>query len=86
MDRRIMPTEYDAQILKLRLPEQDELNDAERCSADPAALNSIGRTVGHQAQRLAAGRAAILSTLIFTSAAVRLPRGPTANITAPWPT
>jgi phage replication-related protein YjqB (UPF0714/DUF867 family) len=44
-----MPTEYDAQILKLRLPEQDELkNDAERCSADPAALNSIGRTVGHQ--------------------------------------
>jgi phage replication-related protein YjqB (UPF0714/DUF867 family) len=44
-----MPTEYDAQILNLRLPEQDELkNDAERCSADPAALNSIGRTVGHQ--------------------------------------
>ena len=44
-----MPIEYDAQILKLRLPEQDELkNDAECCSADPAALNSIGRTVGHQ--------------------------------------
>lgn len=44
-----MPTEYDAQILKLRLPEQDELkNAAERCSADPGALNSIGRAVGHQ--------------------------------------
>jgi hypothetical protein len=44
-----MPIQYDAQILKLRLPEQDELkNDAERCSADPAALNSIGRAVGHQ--------------------------------------
>ena len=34
----------------------------------------------------AAGRAAILGALIFTSAAVRLPGGPTANITAPWPT
>jgi phage replication-related protein YjqB (UPF0714/DUF867 family) len=46
---RIMPTEYDAQILKLRLPEQDALkNDAERCSADPVMLNSIGRAVGHQ--------------------------------------
>jgi hypothetical protein len=46
---RTMPIEYDAQILKLRLPEQDELkNDAECCSADPAALNSIGCTVGHQ--------------------------------------
>ena len=34
-----MPIEYDAQILKLRLPEQDQLkNDAECCSADPAAL------------------------------------------------
>jgi hypothetical protein len=37
-------------------------------------------------QRFAAGRAAILGSLIFTSAAVRLPRGPTANSTAPWPT
>jgi phage replication-related protein YjqB (UPF0714/DUF867 family) len=44
-----MPTEYDAQILKLRLPEQDALkNDAERCSADPTMLNSLGRAVGHQ--------------------------------------
>jgi len=44
-----MPTEYDARILKLRLPEQDELkNAAERCSADPAMLTSIGRAVGHQ--------------------------------------
>jgi len=40
---------YDARILKLRLPEQDSLkNDAERCSADPASLTSIGRAVGQQ--------------------------------------
>ena len=46
---QIMPTEFDAQILKLRLLEQDALkNHAERCSADPAMLNSIGRAVGHQ--------------------------------------
>ncbi len=44
-----MPTEYTAQILKLRLPEQDELkNDLERCSADPAMLESIGRSLGQQ--------------------------------------
>ncbi len=44
-----MPTEYEAQILKLDLPEQDALkNDPERCSADPAMLESIGRAVGHQ--------------------------------------
>ena len=49
LSSRIVPTEYDAQILKLRLPEQDALkNDAERCSADPVVLNSIGRAVGHQ--------------------------------------
>jgi hypothetical protein len=29
---------------------------------------------------------ATLSILIFTSAAIQLPRGPTANTTAPWPT
>jgi phage replication-related protein YjqB (UPF0714/DUF867 family) len=46
---RIMPTEYDAQMLKLRLPEQAALkNDAERCSADPVMLKSIGGAVGHQ--------------------------------------
>src|SRR5215472_9175885 len=46
---RIIPTKYDAQILKLRLPEQDALrNDAERCSADAGALHSVGRTVGQQ--------------------------------------
>ena len=44
-----MPTEYEAQILKLDLPEQDALkNDPERCSADPAMLESVGRAVGHQ--------------------------------------
>jgi phage replication-related protein YjqB (UPF0714/DUF867 family) len=44
-----MPAEYDAQILKLRLPEQDALkNDAERCSADPTMLSPLGRAVGHQ--------------------------------------
>ena len=44
-----MPTKYNAQILKLDLPEQDTLkNDAERCSADPGMLQSIGRDVGHQ--------------------------------------
>jgi phage replication-related protein YjqB (UPF0714/DUF867 family) len=40
---------YDARILKLRLPEQDSLqNDAERCSADPVSLANIGRAVGQQ--------------------------------------
>ena len=40
---------YDARILKLRLPEQDSLqNDAERCSADPSSLANIGRAVGQQ--------------------------------------
>ncbi|MCA1601605.1 MAG: hypothetical protein LC776_08180, partial [Acidobacteria bacterium] len=44
-----MPTEYEARILKLDLPEQDALkNDPERCSADPAMLESIGRAVKHQ--------------------------------------
>ena len=44
-----MPTEYSAQILKLDLPEQDTLkNDAERCSANPGMLQSIGRAVRHQ--------------------------------------
>jgi hypothetical protein len=46
---RIMPTKYDAQMAKLRLPEQSALkNDAERCSADPVVLNSLGRAVGHK--------------------------------------
>jgi phage replication-related protein YjqB (UPF0714/DUF867 family) len=50
-----MPTGYDAQILKLDLPEQEALkNDAERCSADPAMLESIGRAVGHQVRIRAA--------------------------------
>ena len=49
MPQTIMPTEYTAQILKLRLPEQDELkNDSERCSADPVMLESIGRSLGQQ--------------------------------------
>ena len=44
-----MPTEYTAQILKLRLPEQEELkNESERCSADPTMLESIGRAIGQQ--------------------------------------
>jgi phage replication-related protein YjqB (UPF0714/DUF867 family) len=44
-----MPTEYNAQILKLHLPEQNELkNETERCSADPVMLDSIGRSVGQQ--------------------------------------
>ena len=44
-----MATEYAAHVLKLRLPEQEELKNAsERCSADPAMLKSIGRTVGQQ--------------------------------------
>src|SRR5437867_1838195 len=44
-----MPTEYSARILKLRLPEQDALkNESERCSADPATLESIGRSLGQQ--------------------------------------
>jgi hypothetical protein len=47
--RTTITAQYDARILKLRLPEQDSLkDDAERCSADPARLASIGREVGHQ--------------------------------------
>jgi phage replication-related protein YjqB (UPF0714/DUF867 family) len=42
-------TEYRAQILKLDLPEQDSLkNAAERCSADPGMLESIGRALRQQ--------------------------------------
>jgi phage replication-related protein YjqB (UPF0714/DUF867 family) len=49
MQRKITSAAYDARILKLRLPEQDALKDnAERCSADPASLASIGRAVGQQ--------------------------------------
>ncbi len=49
MQRTTSTAAYDARILKLRLPEQDSLkNDAERCSADPAGLASIGRAVGQQ--------------------------------------
>jgi murein DD-endopeptidase MepM/ murein hydrolase activator NlpD len=47
--KAIMPTEYTAQIRRLRLPEQDDLkNESERCSADPAMLESIGRSIGQQ--------------------------------------
>jgi phage replication-related protein YjqB (UPF0714/DUF867 family) len=49
MQRTITAAAYDARILKLRLPEQDSLKDeAERCSADPGGLASIGREVGQQ--------------------------------------
>jgi len=44
-----MPAEYAARILKLRLPEQNALKNAqERCSADPVMLATIGRSVGEQ--------------------------------------
>src|SRR5262245_51814320 len=44
-----MANEFDARILKLRLPEQDDIkNDSERCSADTEMLKSIGRVVGQQ--------------------------------------
>jgi len=44
-----MPAEYAARILKLRLPEQNALKNAqERCSADPVMLETIGRFVGEQ--------------------------------------
>jgi phage replication-related protein YjqB (UPF0714/DUF867 family) len=44
-----MPSDYKARVLKVDLPEQDALkNEAERCSADPETLQSIGRDVGHQ--------------------------------------
>ena len=49
MQQKAAPTEYDARILKLRLPEQGSLkNEPERCSADPLALAAIGRAVGQQ--------------------------------------
>ena len=45
----MLPTEYAARILKLRLPAQNALKDAsERCSADPVMLESIGRSIGEQ--------------------------------------
>jgi phage replication-related protein YjqB (UPF0714/DUF867 family) len=44
-----MPTEYTAEISKLRLPEQDDLkNESEGCSANPTTLKSIGREIGQQ--------------------------------------
>lgn len=44
-----MASEYNARVQRLDLPEQDALkNDAERCSADPRLLESIGRAVGQQ--------------------------------------
>jgi hypothetical protein len=49
MQRTTETATYHARILKLRLPEQDSLKDAaERCSADPVSLASIGRAVGQQ--------------------------------------
>ena len=49
MQRTTATAAYNARILKLRLPEQDSLKDAaERCSADPVSLASIGRAVGQQ--------------------------------------
>ena len=49
MQRTTATATYHARILKLRLPEQDSLKDAaERCSADPVSLASIGRAVGQQ--------------------------------------
>src|SRR5215475_15303650 len=49
VQQKAAATHYDARILKLRLPEQDSLkNEAERCSADSAALAAIGRAVGQQ--------------------------------------
>jgi phage replication-related protein YjqB (UPF0714/DUF867 family) len=45
----MMSTEYSARILKLRLPQQKALKNAqERCSADPVMLGTIGRSVGEQ--------------------------------------
>jgi len=49
MQPAAVPGEYDARVLKLRLPEQESIkNDAERCSADPVSVASIGRAVGQQ--------------------------------------
>jgi phage replication-related protein YjqB (UPF0714/DUF867 family) len=49
IQRAMTALAYDARILKLRLPEQGSLrNEAERCSADPASLASIGRAVRQQ--------------------------------------
>ena len=49
MQRTTATATFHARILKLRLPEQDSLkNAAERCSADPVSLASIGRAVGEQ--------------------------------------
>jgi phage replication-related protein YjqB (UPF0714/DUF867 family) len=42
-------SEYEARLLKLRLPEQNVLKNAsERCSADPGKLETVGRSVGEQ--------------------------------------
>ena len=52
MQRTTATATYHARILKLRLPEQDSLKDAaERCSADPVSLASIGRARVGEASR-----------------------------------
>ena len=56
MQRTTATATFHARILKLRLPEQDSLKDAaERCSADPVGLASIGRAVGQQGRNQAYG-------------------------------
>ena len=67
-----MQSQYNAQILKLDLPGQDALkNDAERCSADPGKLQSIGRDVGHQVRIRRADRSEFFA--LYTVAAANPP-------------
>jgi len=65
MQRTTATATYHARILKLRLPEQDSLKDAaERCSADPVSLASIGRAVGQQVR---IKRTRMISSLLIRS-------------------
>ena len=74
-----------APLLVAPAPEQSAVAPAEAATLADPGLTTAEKVVA-LTPRPAAGRAAILGTLIFTSAAVRLPGGPTANTTAPWPT
>jgi len=69
-----MTPEYQAQIVKLDLPAQDSLeNHAERCSADPVELRSIGRAVGQQVRIVRADRPGYFA--LYTVAQANPPAG-----------
>jgi len=79
MQQKVAATHYDARISKLRLPEQDSLkNEAERCSADPAALTAIGRAVGQQVRITRTDDARFVA--IYTVSEANPDQPPRANV------